>query len=99
MEQLYLALKRERLILRDPVKYGEKGEVILLEVDRKGVTSTVSIETFKELFSDVLDNPTYEALSGAHTFFLEGKQHTMTAKEMGYQEYFNQWKDKGIFSY
>lgn len=98
MESLYVALKRERLILNHPKKYGEEGKVILLEIDKKGVTSTVDIKTFKELFGDVLDNPTYEALSGTHTFLIDEKEYTMTAREMGYQKYFDQWKEKGIFS-
>ena len=99
MKQLYAALKRERLILRDPTKYGEEGEVILLEVDRKGITLTIDIKTFKKLFGDVLDNPTYKTLSDPHTFLLEDKEYTMTTKEMGYQKYFDQWKEKGIFNY
>lgn len=40
---------------------------------------------------------TYEALSGTHTFKLGDKNYTMTAEEMGYQKYFDQWKEKGLF--
>ena len=48
---------------------------------------------------DVKGNPTYEALSGSHTFKLEDTQYTMTAEEMGYQKYFDQWKEQGFFNY
>ena len=43
-------------------------------------------------------NPTYEALSGSHTFKLEDTQYTMTAEEMGYQKYFDHWKEQGLFN-
>ena len=51
------------------------------------------MNTYETLFEDVKDNTTYEALSGSHTFKLEATQYTMTAEEMGYQKYFDQWKE------
>ena len=35
----------------------------------------------------------------SHTFKLGDKQYTMTAEEMGYQKYFEQWKEQGLFNY
>ncbi|MDQ0231998.1 hypothetical protein J2S19_003283 [Metabacillus malikii] len=43
-------------------------------------------------------NPTYEALSGSHTFKLEDKQYNMTAEEMGYQKYLDHWKEQGLLN-
>ena len=40
----------------------------------------------------------WEALSGSFTFKLEDTQYTMTALEMGYQKYFDQWKEQGLFN-
>lgn len=54
--------------------------------------------TFEVIFEDVKGNPTYEALSGAHTFILKETQHTMSAEEMGYQKYFDQCKELGLFN-
>lgn len=78
----------------------EQGEVdfILLETYENGTTTSVDINTFETLFGDVEGNPTYEALSGSHTFKLEDTQYTMTAEEMGYQKYFDQWKEQGLFN-
>lgn len=78
--------------------HSEQGEVdfILLETYENGTTTSVDINTFERLFGDVEGNPTYEALSGSHTFKLEDMQYTMTAEEMGYQKYFNQWKELSI---
>ena len=55
--------------------------------------------TFETLFGGVKENPTYEALSGSHTFQLGDIHYTMTAEEMGYQKYFDQWKEQGLFKY
>lgn len=55
--------------------------------------------TFEVLFGYVKENPTYEALSGLHTFELDAKQYTMSAEEMGYQKYFDQWKEQGLFNF
>lgn len=75
----------------------DQGEVdfILLETNKNG-TSEVDVKTFETFFWDVQENLTYEALSGSHTFKLDGKEYTMTAKEMGYQKYFDQWKEQGL---
>lgn len=71
---------------------------ILLETNDNGTTE-VDVNTFEALFEDVKGNPTYEALSGSHTFKLEETQYTMTAEEMGYQKYFDQWKERGLFNF
>ena len=72
-------------------EHTEQGEVdfILVETYENGNKTSV----------DVKGNPTYEALSGSHTFKLGDKQYTMTAEEMGYQKYFEQWKEQGLFNY
>lgn len=54
--------------------------------------------TFETLFGDVECNSTYEALSGCHTFNWGDTQHTMNAEKMGYQKYFDQWKEQGLFN-
>ncbi len=78
----------------------EQGEVdfILLEIYENGTTTSVDINTFETLFGDAEGNYTYEALSGSHTFKLEDTQYTMTSEEMGYQKYFDQWKEQGFFN-
>ena len=58
----------------------------------------MDVNTFETLFGDVEGNLTYEALSGSHTFRLGDTQYTMTAEEMGYQKYFDQWKEQGLFN-
>ncbi|GEM_PF-3717010 len=95
MKQLYLSLKEAGLIFK---RHTEQGEIdfILCETYENGTTASVDVNTFETLFSDVEGNPTYENLSGTHTFILEGNQYTMTAEEMGYQKYFDQWKEKGL---
>lgn len=79
----------------------EQGEVdfIYLETDENGTTNSVDVNTFEMLFGDVLGHPSYEALTGSHTFILEDTQYTMTAEEMGYQKYFDKWKEQGLFNY
>ena len=76
----------------------EHGEVdfILLETTENGTTNSVDVITFETLFGDVKTNPTYEALSGSHTFKVKDKQYTMTATDMGYQKYFDQWLAQGL---
>ncbi|MCM3412686.1 hypothetical protein [Metabacillus litoralis] len=81
-------------------RHTEQGEVdfILLETNENGTTTSVDTNTFETFFEDVEGNPTYKALSGSHTFKLEDTQYTMTAEEMGYQKYFDQWKEQGLFN-
>lgn len=78
----------------------EQGEVdyIHLETKENGTIHSVDVNTFETLFGDVKNNPSYEALSGSHTFTLEDTQYTMTAEEMGYQKYFDKWKEHGLFN-
>lgn len=97
MKQLYLSLKEAGLIFKG---HSEQGEVdfILLETYENGTTTSVDMNTFEMLFGDVKENPTYEALSGSHTFKLEVTQYTMSAEEMGYQKYFDQWKEQGLLN-
>jgi len=97
MNQLYSSLKKAGLIFTKNL-FDEEEEFILME-KRKDGQSQVDLHTFESLFADVKENPTYEALSGSHTFKLYGVQHTMTAEEMGYQKYFDQWKEQGIFNF
>lgn len=79
-------------------EYTDQGEVgcILLETHGDGSKNYVDVQTFETLFNDVEKNPTYEALSGTHSFILGDTRLTMTAAEMGYQKYFDQWKMQGI---
>ncbi|GAA0430504.1 MULTISPECIES: hypothetical protein [Virgibacillus] len=97
MNQLYSSLKKAGLIFTRDI-FQEEEEFILLET-RKNGSSEVDITTFESLFQDVKENPTYKALSGSHTFKLDGVQYTMTAKDMGYQKYFDQWKEQGLFNF
>ena len=60
--------------------------------------TSVDVNTFETLFGDVIGKLTYEALSGSHTFKLGDTQYTMTVEEMGYQIYFDQWKEQGLFN-
>ena len=96
MEQLYESLKKAGLMFKEKTEQGEM-DFILLETDENGATTSVDIHTFETLFGDVKGNPTYEALSGTHTFKLGDMKYTMTAEEMGYQRYFDQWKEQGLF--
>ncbi|WP_242227496.1 hypothetical protein [Bacillus cereus group sp. BfR-BA-01315] len=96
MNQLYLSLNEAGLMFK---RHTDQGEVdfILLETYEDGTTqSSVDVNTFETLFGDVEGIPTYEALSGSHTFKLGDTQYIMTADEMGYQKYFDQWKAQGI---
>ena len=95
MKQLYLALKGAGLMFKGHTEQGEV-DFILCETYENGTTASVDLNTFETLFGDVEANPTYEALSGSHTFKLEATQYTMTAEEMGYQKYFDQWKEQGL---
>jgi hypothetical protein len=95
MDQLYSSLNEAGLIFKGDTDQGEE-DFILLEIYEDGTTHSVDVDTFGMLFGDVEENPTYEALSGSHTFKLGDTQYTMTAAEMGYQKYFDQWKMQGI---
>ena len=94
---IYLSLNEAGLIFKGHTEQGEI-DFILLETYENGTTTSVDVNTFEKLFGDVKGNPTYEALSGSHTFKLGDTQHTMTAVEMGYQKYFDQWKEQGLFN-
>ncbi len=97
MDHLYLSLKKAGLIFKDNSEHGEV-DFILLETSEDGTTNSVDVITFETLFGDVKTNPTYEALSGSHTFKMKDKQYTMTATEMGYQKYFDQWLAQGLIN-
>lgn len=97
MKQLYSSLQKAGLIFISKIL--GKEEIFILIETRKDGSSQIDISTFEYLFGDVKENPTYEALSVSHTFKLDGKQYTMTAEEMGYQKYFDQWKEQGIFNF
>ncbi|KIL45894.1 hypothetical protein [Jeotgalibacillus campisalis] len=97
MNQLYLSLNEKGLMFKGDAGQGEV-DFILLETYENGNTTSVDVNTFETLFGDLEGDLTYEALSGIHTFRLEGMQYTMTAEEMGYQKYFDQWKEMGLFN-
>lgn len=97
MKQLYLSLKKAGLMFKGHTEQGEV-DFILLEIYENGTTTSVDITTFETLFGDVEGNHTYEAFSGSHTFKLEDTQYTMTSEEIGYQKYFDQWKEQGLFN-
>ena len=90
MEQLYSKLANANLI-------DEAGNIIL-ERYEDGSVQSVDKPTFEVLFGDVADNPTYDRLSGSHTFMWGDPpaQQTYTATQMGYQKYFDEWKAAGI---
>lgn len=95
MNQLYLTLSEAGLMFKGDTNQCE-ADFILLETYGDGTTHSVEVEAFEMLVGDVEENPTYEALLGSHTFKLGNTQYTMTAEEMGYQKYFDQWKIQGI---
>lgn len=97
MKQLLFSLEEAGLMFKGNSELGEV-DFILLETYENGTTTSVDVNTFKTLFGDVEGNSTYEALSGSHTFKLESTQYTMTAEEMGYQKYFDQWKEQGLLN-
>lgn len=97
MKQLYLSLKKAGLMFKGHTEQGEV-DFILLEIYENETSTSVDIITFEMFFGDVEGNPTYKALSGSHTFKLEDTQYTMTAEEMGYQKYFDQWKEQGLLN-
>ena len=97
MNHLYEVLREAGLIFKGQTEHGE-ADFILLETFENGTTHSVDVPTFEILFGDVEGEPTYEALSGSHTFTWGDTEYTMTAEEMGYQTYFDQWKEKGLFT-
>jgi hypothetical protein len=97
MNPLYLSLNKGGLMFKGHTEQGEV-DFILLDTDENGTTHSVDVNTFETLFGDVEGNPSYEALSGSHTFKLENTQYTMTAEEMGYQKYFYKWKEQELFN-
>ncbi|WP_342540160.1 hypothetical protein MHI39_21455 [Heyndrickxia sp. FSL K6-6286] len=97
MNQLYLSLNEAGLMFKGDTDQGE-ADFILLETYPNGTIQSVDVNTFETLFADVKGKLTYEALSGSHTFKLGDTQYTMTAEEMGYQIYFDQWKEQGLFN-
>ncbi|KAJ50640.1 MULTISPECIES: hypothetical protein [Eubacteriales] len=97
MNQLYSSLNKAGLMFKRSIDQ-EDVVFILLETNENGTTE-VDVKTFEDLFEDVKGSPTYEALSGSHTFRMEETQYTMTAEEMGYQKYFDQWKERGLFNF
>jgi len=97
MKQLYLSLKEAGLMVKGYTEQGE-GDFILFETYENGTKISGDVNTFETLFGDVEGNLIYEALSGSHTFKLEATPYTMTAEEMGYQKYFDQWKEQGLFN-
>lgn len=79
--------------------------VIYFPAPGEQAESSVDVPVFEIIFgpavSAELEKPQaerdfYAALSGAHTFEWEGQQLTMTAAEMGYQAYFDQWHIEGL---
>ncbi|MGG4491061.1 hypothetical protein [Metabacillus idriensis] len=58
----------------------------------------MDVNTFETLFGDVEGNQSYETLSGSHTFILGDMEYTMTAEKMGYQKYFDKWKEQGLIN-
>ncbi|WP_456270943.1 hypothetical protein [Bacillus sp. AK031] len=98
MDQLYVQLRKAGLMFQGQTEMGAV-DFILLETDDNGTTNSVDIISFETLFGDVKGNPSYEALSGLHTFKLANKEYSMTAKDMGYQKYFDKWKEEGCFKF
>ncbi len=96
MKKLYLSLKEAGLMCKGHTEQGEM-DFILFETYENGTTISTDVHTFEALFGDVAENPTYKNLSGPHTFKLEDTQYIMTAEEMGYQKYFDHWKEQGVF--
>ena len=97
MDHLYKVLREAGLLFKGQTEQGE-ADFILLETYEGGTTLSVDVPTFGILFGDVEGIPTYEALSGFHTFIWGDTTYTMTAEEMGYQMYFDQWKEKGLLN-
>ena len=50
-------------------------DFILFETYENGNTTSVDVNTFETLFEGVKGSPTYEALSGSHTFTLKNKEN------------------------
>lgn len=93
MEQLYQRLSDLGLI------DASMNSIILEKNDDGSVLTAVNKETFAVLFADAANSPTYEKLSGFHTFIWGPALEEMsyTAEQLGYRKYFDQWKIQGIF--
>jgi hypothetical protein len=76
MNQLYSSLNEAGLMFKEDTDQGE-ADFILLETYEDGTTHSVDVDAFETLFGDVKENPTYEALSGSHTFKLGDTQYTI----------------------
>ena len=63
------------------------GDNIILERYEGGNTQTVNKDIFLVFFGDVSESPTYEALSGNHTFLWGDPPQSLTynATQLGYQ--------------
>lgn len=70
MNQLYMSLNKAGLMFNEHTEQGEV-DFIYLDTDENGTTNSVDVNTFETLFGDVAGNPSYEALSGPHTFKLD----------------------------
>ncbi len=78
------------------------GEAIVLSEDQ-----VIMIDDFCTIFGGAIDaelakpegeRSFYTALSGSHIFQWEGETLTMTAAELGYQEFFDQCQAEGLFT-
>jgi hypothetical protein len=79
----------DELIQRlDQVGLIENEEIILDDNQR------VPVSTFRIFFGD--KEPTYENLSGYHTFAWGEETITRTAEDLGYKVYFDQWRGLDI---
>jgi len=67
VNQLYLSLNEAGMMYKGHTGQGEE-EFILLETYENGSIHSVDVNTFETIFGDAKANPTYEALSGSHTF-------------------------------
>jgi hypothetical protein len=72
----------------------ELGNIILV-VNEDGSGQTVDVTTFQTFFSN---SETYDELIGQHTFVWDGQQLTKTGIELGYKDFFDSWKEKGVIS-
>ncbi|WP_226669849.1 hypothetical protein [Metabacillus litoralis] len=97
MNQLYMSLNKAGFMYKEESNQ-ETIDFILLETYENGTTHSVDVNTFEKLFEDIVENPSYKALSGLHTFKLEDVEYTMTSEEMGYQKYFDKWRELGLLN-
>jgi len=90
MEELILRLQENNLI-------DFNGNIILVFYEN-GSQQIVDQQTFQIFFGDCTDMTSYACMSGSHTFMWGDPpvEYTMTALQLGYQGYFDQWKPLGI---